>query len=177
VSIIEKVRYMLIDYRIACSPYGWTDGELAVEWMIEDFYRQTKEKVDRETQVLFMDGHSSHYALELLEFAWANNIIILSYPPHCTHALQGLGVVHFSRMKEAWKEEICKFEELHRKVTKGDFTKVFGKAFLTAFTKPTIQATFKETGVYPFNPEVITAKQLKPCWKFLSLVLTNFDWL
>ena len=82
-----------------------------------------------------MDGHSSYYTLELLEFAWANNIIILGYPPHCTHALQGLDVTW---MKEAWKEEIRKFEELHGKVPKGDFTKVFGKAFLIAFTKPTI---------------------------------------
>ena len=58
-------------------------------------------------------------------------------------------------MKEGWKKEICKFEELHAKVTKGDFTKVFGKAFLAAFTEPTIQAAFEKTGIYPFNPEVI----------------------
>ena len=45
---------------------------------------------------------------------------------------------------------------------KGDFTEVFGKAFLTAFTEPTIRAAFEKTGIYPFNPEVITAKQLKP---------------
>jgi len=135
---IETVEYMLMDYRIACSPNGWTDGELAVEWMVEDFDRQTKEKADGKTRVLLMDGHSSHYTLELLEFARANNIIILGYPPHCTHALQGLDVVCFARMKEAWKEEICKFEELHGKVTKGDFTEVFGKAFLTVFIEPTI---------------------------------------
>src|ERR1700683_2114543 len=108
-----------------------------------------------------MDGHSSHYTLELLEFARANNIIILGYPPHCTHALQGLNIVCFARMKEAWKEDIVKFEQLHGKVTKGDFTEVFGKAFLTAFTEPTIRAAFEKTGIYPFNPEVITAKKLK----------------
>lgn len=153
---------MLMDYRIACSPNGWTDGELAAEWIVEDFDRQTKEKAAGETRVLLMDGHSSHYTLELLEFARSNNIIILGYPPHCTHALQGLDVVCFARMKEAWKEEIRKFEELHGKVTKGDFTEVFGKAFLIAFTEPTIRAAFEKTGVYPFNPEVITAEQLKP---------------
>jgi hypothetical protein len=85
-----------------------------------------------------MDEHSSHYTLELLEFVWANNIIILGYPPHCTHALQGLDIVCFTWMKEAWKEKIHKFEELHKKVTKGDFTEVFSKVFLTAFTEPTI---------------------------------------
>jgi hypothetical protein len=146
---IETVEYMLMDYRIACSLNGWTDGELAVEWMVEDFDRQTKEKADRKTRVLLMDGHSLHYTLELLKFAWANNIIILGYTLHCSHALQGLDVVCFARMKEAWKEEICKFEELHRKVTKGDFTEVFSKAFLTAFTEPTIQAAFEKNRDLP----------------------------
>jgi hypothetical protein len=130
--------------------------------MVEDFDRQTKEKAAGETRVLLMDGHSSHYTPELLDFARTNNIIILGYPPHCTHALQGLDVVCFARMKEAWKEEIHKFEELHRtKVTKGDFTEVFGKAFLKAFTEATICSAFEKTGVYPFNPEVITKQQMK----------------
>jgi hypothetical protein len=102
---IETVEYMLMDYRIACSLNDWTDGELAVEWMVEDFDRQTKEKADGKTRVLLMDRHSLHYTLELLKFAWANNIIILGYPPHCTQALQGLDVVCFAQMKEAWKEE------------------------------------------------------------------------
>jgi hypothetical protein len=109
-----------------------------------------------------MDGHSSHYTPELLDFARANNIIILGYPPHCTHALQGLDVVCFARMKEAWKEEINRFEELHRsKVTKGDFMEVFGRAFLRAFTKDTVLSAFEKTGVYPFNPAVITTQQMK----------------
>ena len=45
----------------------------------------TKEKADGCTYVLLMDGHSSHYTLELLEFAQVNNIIILKYPPLHTH--------------------------------------------------------------------------------------------
>lgn len=130
--------------------------------MVEDFDRQTKDKANGETRVLLMDGHSSHYTPELLDFARSNNIIILGYPPHCTHALQGLDVVCFARMKEAWKEEIHEFEDLHRtKVTKGDFTGVFGKAFLRAFTEETIFSAFEKTGVYPFNPEVITKQQMK----------------
>jgi hypothetical protein len=149
-------------YRISHSPNGWTDGDLAFEWMVEDFDRQTKDKANGETRVLLMDGHSSHYTPELLDFARSNNIVILGYPPHCTHALQGLDVVCFARMKEAWKEEIHEFEDLHRtKVTKGDFTAVFGKAFLRAFTEETILSAFEKTGVYPFNPEVITKQQMK----------------
>jgi hypothetical protein len=66
-------------------------------------------------------------------------------------------------MKEAWKQVINEFETLHRaQVTKGDFTSLFGRAYRRAFTKETIEAAFKATGVYPFDRTVITAKQMKP---------------
>ena len=89
-----------------------------------------------------MDGHSSHYTPELLKYARDNNIIILGYPPHCTHTLQGLNVVCFARMK-------------------GDFTEVFRNAFHKAFTVPTVLATFKKTRIRPYNPNVITPPNAK----------------
>jgi hypothetical protein len=96
-------------------------------------------------------------------FTHENNIVILGYPPHCTHALQGLDVVCFARMKEVWKEEINKFEKVNnRGVSKGDFTGVFGAAYLRAFTPDLIKAAFKETGVYPYDPNVIKPEQMKP---------------
>jgi hypothetical protein len=45
---------------------------------------------------------------------------------------------------------------------KGDFAEVFGGAFLQAFTPETVKATFEATGVYPFNPDVITEKKMGP---------------
>ena len=68
--------------------------------MVKDFDAQMKEKAGGRTRVVLMDGHSSHYTLELLEYARDNNIVILGYPPHCTHVLQGLDIVCFAKMKE-----------------------------------------------------------------------------
>jgi len=93
---------------ISASANGWTDGGIALEWLKVCFDAQTKEKAAGAPRVLLMDGHSSHYTPELLKYARDNNNIILGYLPHCTHALQGLDVVCFARMKEAWKEEIRK---------------------------------------------------------------------
>jgi hypothetical protein len=113
--------------------------------------------------VLLLDGHSSHYTIELLEYARDHNITILAYPPHCTHALQGLDVVCFAKAKKDFYEEIRRFEETHHaSVTKGDFAGVWGRAFLRSFTPATVKAAFKATGIHPFNPDVITEKQLKP---------------
>ncbi|GBE85902.1 DDE-domain-containing protein [Sparassis crispa] len=147
----------------AHSPNGWTDGELGLQWMIKDFDAHTKEKAGGRTRVLLMDGHSSHYTLELLKYARANNICILGYPPHCTHALQGLDVVCFAKLKKEFHMEIQQFEALHRsRVMKADFAGVFGRAFLRAFTEETVRAAFEATGIWPFNPDAVAEKHTKP---------------
>ena len=110
-----------------------------------------------------MDGHNSHYMPELLNYAQENNIEIIGYPPHCTHALQGLDVTCFAKMKECWKEQLHLFEETHgHDINKSDFAKVWGTAYLKAFTCELVKAAFSSTGIHPFNPEVIAPEQMKP---------------
>jgi len=60
---------------------------------------------------------------------------------HCTHALQGLDVVCFARMKEH---------------------SLFGQAYRRAFTTESVEAAFRVTGVYPFDRAIITEKQMRP---------------
>ena len=125
--------------------------------MIKNFDEQTCDKAHGETCVLILDRHSLHYMPELLEYAQDHDIIIFGYPPHCTHALQGLDVVCLMRMKETWKKFIIEFKVFHQaKVTKADFMGLFGKAYQIVFTKETIEAAFHATGVYPFDCSVIT---------------------
>lgn len=71
---------------IACSQNGWTDASLARDWMEKVFDPDTLEKAAGRPRVLLLDGHSSHYSYDLLQYARSKNIIILGYPPHCTHA-------------------------------------------------------------------------------------------
>jgi hypothetical protein len=131
--------------------------------MINDFDPQTKEKASGRAHVLLMDGHSSHFTSELLEYAMDNNITILGYPPHCTHALQGLDVVCFARMKASFNEEISMFEETQQHgIKKANFTGTFGRAFVHAFTPNLIKTAFHVTGICPFDRNVITADQMKP---------------
>ena len=148
---------------MAHSPNGWTDSELGYKWLVKDFDAQTKDKAGGRTRVVLMDGHSSHYSLDLLEYARKNNIVILGYPPHCTHVLQGLDVVCFAKMKTEFHAEIHAFEDSHMwGVGKGDFASVFGRAYLWAFTPESVKAAFAATGVHPYNPDVITEKQMQP---------------
>jgi len=58
---------------------GYTSGEIGVAWL-KDWDKQTKEKADGRTRLLVVDGHSSHYTLEFLEYACNNDIVVLCYP-------------------------------------------------------------------------------------------------
>jgi len=126
-SNLQSALNELLNFKSIChSPNGWTNGELGLMWMKKDFDPTTKDKATGTTQVLLMDGHSSHYTYELLDYAQKNNITILGYPPHCMHVLQGLDVICFAKMKTEFHQEIRAFEELtHCTMTKCDFTGVF----------------------------------------------------
>ena len=108
-------------------------------------------------------SHSSHYTAEFIQYAQENNIIVLSYPPHCTYALQGLDIVCFTKMKDKWKKEITAHKETTLKlVGKPEFLGVFGCAYNAAFMHDTVKAAFKVTGVDPFNHDAILEDQMKP---------------
>ncbi|EJC97428.1 uncharacterized protein FOMMEDRAFT_99555, partial [Fomitiporia mediterranea MF3/22] len=93
---IANVRYVPIllhelllnkSNRFTSSPNGWTDCEIVLDWFTNHFEPETREKAHGHTQVLIVDSHNSHYLFELLEVAVQHNVVLLEYPPYCTHAL------------------------------------------------------------------------------------------
>ncbi|KAF8805308.1 hypothetical protein BYT27DRAFT_7234357 [Phlegmacium glaucopus] len=99
-------------------------------WLVKDFDPQTKEKAGART-------HSSHYSLELLDYAPGN---MLSSVTLC-----------FTKVRNEFRSEIQKFEDLPRRsVAKGDLS---GGA---------VKAAFAATGVDPLNPDAISEEQMKP---------------
>ena len=72
-------------------------------------------------------------------------------------------MVCFAKMKEAWKEDITAHEKrLGWVVKKEDFAEVFGKAFQKAFIPETVKSAFRATGIYPYDPTMITEEQMRP---------------
>lgn len=137
--------------------------DVALEWLKTVFDPQTKEKALHHSRVLLMDGHNSHFSLAFLEYSVTNNIAVICYPAHCTHALQGLDVVCFAKMKHIWHTELDEYyKRTGTHVAKNTYAQVFGTAFNKAFDKETILAAFRATGVHPFDPNAITEQQMKP---------------
>lgn len=86
--------------RFAGSENGWTNSRIALK------------------RVVFLDGHSSHFSLELLRKARELNIKLIAYPAHCTHVLQGLDVVCFAKLKRELANEIHNLEHSPRSLLK-----------------------------------------------------------
>lgn len=83
------------EHFIRDGPVGSVGTANGSGWMQEDdfyfFLEHFKNHVrpsKEQRALLFLDNHSSHMALKNIEFCRDNGIILLTFPPHCTHKLQ-----------------------------------------------------------------------------------------
>ena len=125
-----------------------------------------KEKAAGHNQLLIVDGHNSHYSRTFLQYARENSIIVICYPAHTTHILQGLDVIIFALLKCRLTEEHDLYERRTGKhIGKNNFLEVYGKAHNQALTLENIKAAFRKTGLCPFDPSVIPAEAIAPSKK------------
>ena len=143
------------------SPNGWMDQELFAEWFSNHFLMHA---VTARPLLLMLDGHSSHYTLDLVKSAAEKNVIIFCLPPHTTADSQPLDTSCFGPLKTYWFE-VCRqylFSNPGRVITKFQFSTLFAKAWSKGMTIENIISGFRHTGIYPFKPSAILDKFAKP---------------
>jgi len=125
---------------------------------------ETKDKVkEGKFRLLLVDGHNSHYTVTFLLYAREHLIIVFCYIPHGTHIFQGLDVVIFSPLKKYIGEERDNWlREYGAAMDKNTFLAIYGQAHVHTLTSENIKSAFKKTGVWPFNPSVVTEEMLAP---------------
>jgi hypothetical protein len=139
------------------SDSGWMDSELFSNWFSNHFL---KHAVSSRPLMLILDGHSSHYTLELVNTAAEHDVIIFCLPPHTTADSQPLDTSCFGPLKTYWGK-VCQefmFTNPGRAITKFQFSKLFAEAWSEGMSISNICSGFRCTGIYPFNPEVILKK-------------------
>ena len=80
-----------------CNKSGWMTSENFLVAM-KHFVSHAKPSVDHPV-LLLMDNHASHISFETITFAKENFLILLTFPPHCSHRLQPLDVSVFGPFK------------------------------------------------------------------------------
>jgi hypothetical protein len=136
----------------AFSPKGWTDSELAVDWLRRVFVPKTSRQGKH--SILILDNHNSHTTGELQYYCLKHDIHPLYLPIHASHKLQPLDVGPFSPLSAAYGRSVqdytpTEFSELNRTV----FTKLYTQARQMTLTERNIRAGWKPAGIWPLNPQ------------------------
>lgn len=128
--------------------------ELFVQFLkhFHDHIKSSKEK----PYLLLLDNHRSHLSIEGLNFAKENGIVMLSFPPHCTHRLQMLDRSVFGPLKKYINTEIDQWMLNHPGTTMTiyDIPVIIAKTFSLVATSSNIMAGFKSCGICPFDRKV-----------------------
>jgi len=148
--------------KIATSPAGYSNDELALKWLYHFDYNTKGNKLRGTHRLLLMDGHGSHLTQEFIEYADANKILLLCLPPHSTHALQPLDVTIFGPMKIYHKDAVdVAYRSGATKFNKTEFLASLNSIRKQTMKAASIKSAFRNTGIHPFNPEIVLTKITK----------------
>ena len=113
--------------------------------------------VETPWQMLIVDGHSSHVARPVVEYAFDHRIILYCLPPHSTNLMQPLDFACFGPLARAYRTALQDFIYKHpgRSFGKQEFWDCLCIARDTAMTKASILSGFEAAGIWPFCPEVV----------------------
>lgn len=133
---------------------GWMQQEEYVLWL-NHFIRFAKPSPDAPV-LLLLDNHSSHLSVQAIDLANDNGIVMLSFPPHCSHRLQPLDVSVYGPLKTYYKS-IC--ADWQRSNTSKSFEckhipLCVKQSLALALQQTNITSGFRATGIEPFNRHV-----------------------
>lgn len=151
-----------------CIGSGNTSGWMeAIQFLkfLEHFQRYAKPSVSSKV-LLLLDNHPSHITIEALDFCKENGIIMLSFPPHCSHKLQPLDVSVHGPLKKAINTACDAWMRSNpgQTMTIYNIPSIVAVAFPQAFTPRNIQAGFRCTGIFPFNRKIFDDTDFAPSY-------------
>ena len=142
------------------SDNGWITKELFFEW----FKLFVQMIPSLRPVLLIFDGHASHIAIDVIEFARSNNVHLLCLPSHTSHVLQPLDVGVFKSFKSVFskvcRQYMAKFPG--RVITEAILASLIGAAFAQSHIPLNILSGFKKCGIYPFNLGEVSDRQIAP---------------
>ncbi len=94
------------DHFVRNGPIGSAGSANSSGWMqdtdflafLQHFARHTRVTLESKV-LLLLDNHWSHLSVTAIDFCRSNGIVLLSFPPHCSHRLQPLDRSVFGPLK------------------------------------------------------------------------------
>jgi hypothetical protein len=148
----------------AANPTGWTSSEIFLQWMkhfIENT-RATKEK----PVLLLLDNHESHVSIAAIDLAKENGVVLLTFPPHCSHKLQPLDVSVYGPLKRYFGDACNSWQLANpaKTLTIYNMAELLGTTFGRAMTAPNIIAGFRRPGISTFDRHTFSDDEFLSCF-------------
>lgn len=149
----------LLECRFWANAKGGVTGDLGVRYIRGCVEPSIPELSPSNPAILIMDGHGSHFTLELLQYCRSIGLHILLRPPHTTHILQGEDVQHFMVFKPLYHQ--AKLLKIHERALCGEYKLrcddllACAKApWERAFNLDNCLKAWQKTGLSPFTRSV-----------------------
>uniref|UniRef100_A0A336L8N8 CSON006128 protein n=1 Tax=Culicoides sonorensis TaxID=179676 RepID=A0A336L8N8_CULSO len=145
------------------SESGWMNGELFLHYLENVVVKHLETNQVKRPFILFVDGHSSHLGLEVIEYCKLQDIILITLYPNATWLIQPLDVGVFGPLKTMWDAFLLdKDNNMTFVVNYRSFAHVF-KEFIdekAKFLAPFITKSFEDSGIFPWNCDAIKFETL-----------------
>lgn len=137
---------------------GYIDSITFMTWL--KHFAAIADCTKDDPHILLLDGHESHKTLEAIDFAREHGIILLTFPPHCTHRLQPLDRTYFKSLKSAFSRSCDNWliSNKGRAITQYDVMPLFEQAYSSTATVQSAVNGFAVCGLWPFNDSKFDAE-------------------
>lgn len=140
-----------------CNAKGWMTSEIFMSWF-QRFVNFSGASITNPV-LLLLDGHVTHTQnISVIEYARKNGVVMLCFPPHCTHRLQPLDVGFMKPLSVYYDHACSDWLRSHpgRIITTFQISEIFANAYIQAATMSTAIKAFQKCGIWPFNQNNFT---------------------
>lgn len=145
-------------------PSGWMTHDNFLNVM-KHFIKHVKCSKDKPV-LLLLDNHETHLNINVIQEAKNNGVVLLSFPPHCSHRLQPLDVSVYGPFKASYNRACQDFmvrpENVGKPINIYHIPQLVTIAYNKAFTRQNVVSGFEKTGIWPFNSQVFTDVDVRP---------------
>lgn len=144
------------------NPSGWITEDCFLN-ALEHFVQFVKPTVESPALIL-LDNHKTHITINIVLYAREHNLIVLTFPPHCSHRLQPLDVTVYGPFKARYRASMNDWMTSNpgKTVTIFNVAQFAKDAFYAAFNMNNVTSGFKNTGIWPINQNIFADEDFLP---------------
>ncbi|XP_065668064.1 uncharacterized protein LOC136088301 [Hydra vulgaris] len=164
-------RKKFFDHFIRDGPNEWIGASNGSGWMNEEcfltylnhFIRHVKPTKESPV-LLLLDNHQSHLSVQLITLCKDNGIVLLSFPPHCTHKLQPLDRPVFGPFKKC----VANAQDSWMKQWPGKTMSIYDLpgiakiALQRSLTQQNITSGFRVAEIFPYDKDIFSDADFAP---------------